>query len=205
MNDENQAAQPELAPHKPRVRLPHKPTLRSALVVLGHALGTEFNPPADESEAIRRRIVNGVNAALRATEFDLEVAINIVRDWQRPLGQYYHWPDFEPLRRKLQELGDDVVALTPVYAHSVAARLRSGRTILINRDGPGSPVMTQTNVAICARASAPPEYPVVLAFRFKSRREYQLAWGCPFCRAPGHRHERCGVQRSVHAEKERTT
>jgi hypothetical protein len=139
--------EPSVAKRKPRIRLPQKPSLPGALAVLSQALGAEFNPlsierlpqvDAAELEAIRRRIFDGVDSAIRGvspTEFDAEVAMNIFWDWQRPLGQYYQWPDKEPLRRKLKELGDDVVALTPCYAYSVGVRLRSGRTILINREG----------------------------------------------------------------------
>jgi hypothetical protein len=57
--------------------------------------------------------------------------------------------------------------------------------------------MTQTAIAICARASAPPAHPIALAFFHKKHRGYELAWPCIYCGAPGHRHPKIGLQLSA--------
>lgn len=141
--------QPEPA-KRPRIRVPQKRArIVRGLSLLGQALDAEFDPATiehlmelhdDELEVIRRRLFDGVDAALRGrptgTRVTNAVKVDNLRLSQKAMPIYYHWDDhqLENLRRKLDEFGDDVQILH-AYAMSVVVRLEDGRVVQVNRRG----------------------------------------------------------------------
>jgi len=132
-----------LAPRpRPRVRL------ANALDLLGRAAGVEldatlkgrlFEMPDDEFDALLQGLAAGVAktvAAAHAKIPSIDAEIENFAQWQGAKGALFIWPAaaMEALRAKMTELGEGV-ELIPCFAMSVQVKLRSGRLILIGRDG----------------------------------------------------------------------
>lgn len=153
----NQPAAP--ATKRTRIRIPDKcERLTRAIGIIGQALGREFDASAIEAamelddtgfESLRRQLFDGIDAALRGSpswtpptirswKERLDSMIEDFERWQLSHGLYHQWPAdaMTRLRAKLDELGDDKVAgLRPCFAMSIGVTLRSGSTILIDRNG----------------------------------------------------------------------
>ena len=132
-----------LAPRpRPRVRL------ANALELLGRAARVDldatikerlFELPDDEFDALLQGLADGVAKTLSAAHAkipSIDAGIENFAQWQGSKGALFIWPAaaMEALRAKLVELGEGV-ELVPLYAMSVGVKLRSGRLVLIGRDG----------------------------------------------------------------------
>ena len=99
-------------------------------------------------EAMCQQLFDSVDAALRGSTWTpppsiswkdrLDAILEDFHRWQMMHGAYHRWKseDMARLRAKLQELGDHKVdRLQACFALSVGVVLKTGSTILIDRNG----------------------------------------------------------------------